>query len=138
MEASVTWKEELSFSGISDSGFTVPLGASKKVGGKNDGFKPMELLLIGLAGCTAMDVISILKKKRQQISSFEVKVFADRADTHPKVFTKVKILYKISGKNVSESAVERAMELSEGTYCPAQAMLGKAFPIELAYEIREE
>lgn len=137
MEAKVTWKGRMSFEGSADTGFTLPLGASLLVGGDNDGFEPLELLAIGLAGCTAMDVISILQKKRQEITNFEVRVEAERAGEHPKVFTLIKIHYDVKGHQVDPAAVERAMELSATKYCPAQAMLAKAVEIKLDYSISE-
>ncbi len=137
MKAEVQWKGRMSFTGAADSGFEVPLGSSPEVGGDNDGFRPMELMAISLAGCTAMDVISILGKKRQEISDFKVKVTTERSETHPKVFTHAVIEYHAAGKEISESAITRAMELSADTYCPAQAMLGKVLPLELKYFIYE-
>jgi putative redox protein len=137
MEAKVSWKQRLSFDGTATSGFTVPLGSRPEVGGDNDGFRPMELLLIGLAGCTAMDVISILMKKRLEILSFEVNVHADRQEEHPQVFTHATIEYKLRGRKVDRASVERAVELSETKYCSAQAMLGKAFPINHEITIEE-
>lgn len=138
MDAKVTWKERMTFIGTADSGFEVRLDSSPAVGGDNSGFAPMELMAISLAGCTAMDVISILNKKRQQVTGFEVKVHADRAAEHPKVFTAATIDYLITGHQVEEAAVVRAIELSAQRYCPAQAMLGKVFPIKLHYQIFEE
>ena len=138
MHASVVWSGGMSFTGTADSGFTVPLGTDPSVGGDNDGFRPMELLVIGLAGCTAMDVISILRKKRQDVTGFEVRVSTERADTHPKVVTAFAVHYLVRGRKIDPHAVERAMELSQTTYCPAQAMLSKAAPITLSYEIIEE
>lgn len=137
MQAKVTWSEGLTFEGQAETGFKVPLGASPSVGGKDDGFRPMELIAIGVIGCTAMDVISILQKKRQDITSFTVDLEASRAEEHPKVFTDMKITYHIKGNNVDPKAVERAIELSETKYCPAQAMFADVFPIELEYEIEE-
>jgi putative redox protein len=99
------------------------------VGGENDGFRPMELIAIGLAGCTGMDVISILEKKKQNVSNFEVRIHAEKAADHPKVFTNIEIEYLIQGVGIDRAAVERAVELSETKYCPAQSMLGKAVPI---------
>jgi len=135
MDAKVVWKERMSFVGTSDSGFKVPLGASPRVGGDDDGFRPLELLAIGLAGCTAMDVISILRKKQQKVNSFEVKVYAELSDEHPKVFTHLAIEYVISGKDISRAAVERAVELSANKYCPAQAMLKHVAPMEMKVTI---
>lgn len=138
MEAKVTWQEKMSFIGTADSGFTIQLDAKKKVGGEGKGFIPMELMAISLAGCTSMDVISILRKKQQDVTAFEVSVDAPRAEEHPKVFTRATIEYQITGHSVEEKAVLRAIELTAGSYCPAQAMLGKVIPIELRYQIFEE
>lgn len=137
MNAKVDWKGRMSFTGSADSGFEVQLGSYPEVGGDNDGFRPMELMAVSLAGCTAMDVISILKKKRQEVSDFQVKVETERAVQHPKVFTSAVIEYHVAGKDVSENAVSRAMELSADTYCPAQAMIGKIIPLSLKYFIYE-
>jgi putative redox protein len=138
MDVKVDWKGRMSFVGEAESGFKVNLGTYTEVGGDEDGFRPMELMALSLAGCTAMDVISILQKKRQDVTSFEVKVQADRADEHPKVFTKSVINYLVSGRGVDEKAVVRAIELSATRYCPAQGMLSQVMPIELRYEIYED
>ena len=138
MQASVLWSKGMTFTGTADSGFTVPLGTDPAVGGDNDGFRPMELLVIGLAGCTAMDVISILRKKRADVTGFEVKVNTERANEHPKVVTAFAIHYIVRGRGIDPRAVERALELSQTPYCPAQAMLSKSAPITLSYEIIEE
>lgn len=137
MDVKVTWKQRMSFDGSGDSGFVVPLGTDPAVGGDNDGPRPLELLAIGLAGCTAMDVISILSKKRQEVTAFEVQVHAERATDHPKVITHAVIEYCLTGRSLDENAVLRAIELSAVRYCPAQAMLGKAFPMELHYTLFE-
>lgn len=137
MGAKVSWKGKMSFDGTSDSGFTLPLGTDPLVGGDNDGFRPLELFLVGLAGCTAMDVISILQKKRQEVTDFEVTAEADRAEEHPKVFTRVRVKFTLTGKNIDEAAVQRAIELSETKYCPAQAMLSHSVNIESSYSIHE-
>ena len=137
MDAKVNWKQRLSFEGTATSGFTIPLGSHPEVGGDNDGFRPMELILIGLAGCTAMDVISILMKKKLEILSFDVSVHAERQEEHPQVFTNATINYNVRGRNVDQASVERAVELSETKYCSAQAMLRKTFPIERKITIEE-
>jgi putative redox protein len=98
----------------------------------------LELMALSMAGCTAMDVISILRKKRQDVTGFEVRVDAPRADEHPKVFTRATIAYLVTGHNVDEKAVVRAIELTAKNYCPAQAMLGKVMPIDLSYQIFED
>jgi putative redox protein len=138
MDARVTWKEGMSFTGSANTGFEVPLGSDPSVGGNNDGFRPLELMAVSLAGCTAMDVISILRKKQQAVLQFEVGVDASQTDGHPHVFTKAQIIYKIVGKDIDEAAVIRAIQLSATKYCPAQAMLSKAFPMELIYQVSNE
>jgi putative redox protein len=139
VDAKVTWHTGLSFTGsAAGSGFTLPLGAAPDVGGRNDGFRPLELLAVGLAGCTGMDVISILEKKRQPVSAFEVRVHADQAAEHPRVFTKALIEYVVTGKGVDREAVERAVGLSETKYCPAQAMLRAAVQIASKITIVEQ
>ncbi len=138
MNASVTWRQGMSFTGKADSGYEVPLGAEPEVGGARDGFEPLELMVVSLAGCTAMDVISILGKKKQNVTQFEVKVKTERATEFPKVFTHATIKYLVTGHAVDEVAVVRSIELSATKYCPAQAMLGKVFPIDLEYEIFED
>jgi putative redox protein len=137
MNAEVQWKGRLTFTGSADSGFEVPLGSYPEVGGDDDGFRPMELMALSLAGCTAMDVISILTKKRQQVSDYKVRVETERSDKHPKSFTRASIEYHVAGNNIQESALTRAMELSADTYCPAHAMLGKIIPLETKYFIYE-
>jgi putative redox protein len=138
MEAKVAWHEGLHFTGTASRGFTVPLGADPEAGGASDGFGPLELMAISLAGCTAMDVISILRKKQQQVTAFEVAVHAEQAGEHPHVFTRAVITYRVTGHGVDEKAVLRAIELSATKYCPAQAMLGKVFPMDLRFEVYEE
>jgi putative redox protein len=130
MNAKVIWKNKMSFDGTADSGFILPLGTTPDVGGDNDGFRPIELIAVGIAGCTAMDVISILQKKRQEVNGFEVIVNAKRTTEHPKVFTHLSIEYKISGKDILKEAVERAVDLSKTKYCSAIAMFKKIAPIE--------
>jgi putative redox protein len=137
MDAKVIWQQGMHFSGTAGSGFEVPLGAEVESGGAEDGFRPLELMAVSLAGCTAMDVISILKKKQQKVTAFEVKVKADQAPDFPKVFTHSLITYLVTGHNVDEQAVRRSIELSATKYCPAQAMLNKVVPMELHYEIYE-
>lgn len=138
MDAKVTWGGRMTFTGTAETGFEVPLGAHPDVGGDNDGFRPMELMAISLAGCTAMDVISIIQKKRQEVTGYEVRVHTESADDYPKVFTQAAIEYHVTGKGIDEKAVLRAIELSAERYCPAQAMLSKVFPINLKYFIFED
>jgi putative redox protein len=98
----------------------------------------MEMVALGMAGCTGMDVLSILKKKRQQVTEFEVKINAPRSPEYPKVFTSALITYIVTGKNVDEAAVLRSIELSITKYCPVQFMLAQVFPMEMHYEIYED
>lgn len=137
MKVQVDWSDRLSFTGSGGTGFQVPLGASPEVGGDNDGFRPMELMALSLAGCTGMDVISILAKKRQDVHSFSVEVEAIQAEEHPRVFTEATIIYRVRGKDIDPQAVERAIELSRDRYCPAQGMLGKIMSIVIKYEIEQ-
>lgn len=137
MNAKVLWSNGLSFTGTAGSDFEVALGADPSVGGENDGFRPMELLGVSLAGCTAMDVISILRKKRQEVTAFEVRVLGEKAAEHPKVLTEAVIEYEVTGRGIDEAAVRRAIQLSAERYCPVQAMLSKALPIRLEYAIYE-
>jgi len=138
MDASVIWKKGMSFTGTAfTSNFSLPLGASPKVGGDNDGFRPLELILIGLAGCTAMDVISILGKKRQQVTALEVKTHGDQAEEHPRSLTRFQVEYVVTGKRIDHEAVERAVELSQTKYCSVSATLRCAGPIETKITILE-
>ncbi|MDT8342651.1 MAG: OsmC family protein [Longimicrobiales bacterium] len=137
MDAKVIWRGGLGFTGSAESGFQLPLGADPEVGGEGDGFRPMELFLVGLAGCTAMDVVSIVLKKRQDLKVFEVRVEAARAEEHPRVFTEAAIRYEFTGHEIGEAAVRRAIELSATAYCPAQAMLARIMPIRLTYALFE-
>jgi putative redox protein len=138
MKATVNWQQNMTFIGKSASGFPVQMDADSSYGGTESGVRPMEMIAMGLAGCTAMDVISILQKKRQQVTQFEVKVDAPRSGEHPKVFTNAVITYVVVGNQIEENAVLRAIELSVTKYCPAQFMLGQVFPIGLQYEIYED
>jgi putative redox protein len=138
VKATVALDQGMAFYGIAGKDFSVRMDSGPAVGGDNSGLRPMELVLIGLGGCTAMDVLSILRKKRQEVTSFEVLLDAQQADEHPRVFTHIDVKYVIRGKGVRAEAVERAIELSETKYCPAQAMLAKSAVIEHTYEIIEE
>lgn len=138
MEVTLSWKGKMAFEGAGDSGFIQRMDSEESVGGENSGARPMEFIALGLAGCTAMDVISILQKKQQPVKDFQVCVRTERADAHPKVFTSAVIEYLVTGSGVDESALLRAIQLSADKYCPAQSMLSKAFPIRLVYRIVDE
>jgi putative redox protein len=137
-KAKVVWKGKMAFEGSSISGFTLPLDTSVDSGGEDNGFRPMELLLVGLAGCTAMDVISILQKKRQDVTNLEVRVVeAERAADHPRIYTHIVLEYVVTGRNIERAAVERSVELSSTKYCSVEAMLSKAAKIEIRITILE-
>ena len=138
MHSKVVWKGGMAFTGTADSNYLVPLDAKPSSGGKDLGFRPLQLVAIGLVGCTGMDVISILQKKRQEVTRFEVSAEIERADQHPKVFTKIVIEYKVAGKNIDRNAVERAVQLSEEKYCGARAMLQHTAEISNRIIIEEE
>jgi Predicted redox protein, regulator of disulfide bond formation len=138
MRATVNWKQNMTFIGSADSGYSLQMDADASVGGDDSGVRPMELLALGLAGCTAMDVISILRKKRQDVTQFNVRVDAQRSKEHPKVFTHMIITYIVTGRSVDEIAVLRSIELTVTKYCPAQFMFAQVVPIDLQYEIYED
>ena len=138
MKANVTWQKDMVFIGKAASGFPILMDSDPSYSGTNSGVRPMEMIALGLAGCTAMDVLSILQKKRQQITQFEVKVDAPRSADYPQVFTRAAITYIVTGKNIPEEAVLRSIELAATKYCPAQIMLEQVFPMDLHYEIYED
>ncbi len=137
MKARVLWVENSKFVAESGSGHSVVLDGPPENGGQNLGVRPMEMLLMGMGGCTAFDIILILKKGRHDIKDCEILLDAERAETDPKVFTRINIHYVIKGKNLTESAVKRAIELSAEKYCSASIMLGKSAEITHDYEIIE-
>lgn len=136
--ATVTWKGDMHFTATANTGFHLTLDADPSVGGQDMGFRPLELMLVSLAGCTAMDVISILRKKRQDVTGFEVRVQADQASDYPKVYTDIRVVYVVRGRNIDPAAVGRSIDLSETKYCPASAMLRHAANITSSYEIVED
>ena len=135
--ASVTLAEEMHFVGEVD-GFRVDLDSDEGVGGQDAGASPMHLLLLSLAGCTAMDVVSILRKKREQITGLVVEVQGKQRDEHPKVYESIEVSYRVRGTSVDPKAVDRAIDLSRTKYCPVIAMLGEAARITSSYEIEED
>lgn len=134
--ASATLADGMHFIGNIE-GFRIDLDAEKSVGGVGAGPQPPRLLLLALAGCTAMDVISILRKKRQQVSGLSVEVQGSRADQHPRVYTRIEVLYRVRGQNIDPQAVARAMELSATRYCPVIAMLGKVAEVTTSYQVED-
>ena len=138
VEAKVTLIKEMQFTGSASSGHTLSLDADEQSGGHNAGFRPMELLLVGFGGCSGMDVISILRKKKQAVSRFEVNVKGEKTDSFPKIYKTVHIEYVVTGKNVEKAAVERAIALSLDKYCSVGATLAKAGTITHSYKIINE
>jgi putative redox protein len=138
MNTTVTWKHDNAFEGVGNStGFKVAIGGKAAEGQEPYGASPMELLLLGTAGCTAMDVISILTKKRQDVTAFEIRTHATRATEHPMVFTHITLEYVVTGHNIDRESVKRAIDLSLEKYCSAHAMMSKAVPIEHKFTIIE-
>jgi putative redox protein len=137
VEAKVTLVNNMQFTGKTVSGHSLIMDADDEAGGKNAGFRPMELLLVGLGGCTGMDVISILRKKRQQIAGLEINVKGEKRDSYPKVYKEVHIEYVVKGTGVEKEAVERAIALSLEKYCSVGATLAKAGTITHSYRIVE-
>lgn len=117
MKATITWNEKLKFTGVANSGFPVIMDTKKESGGDDSAVRPTELFAMAVGGCTAMDVISILQKKRQDVTGLEIVVYADRAIDHPRKFLAMTIEYIVTGRNVDPEAVERAIQLSEDKYC---------------------
>ncbi len=137
MKARIKWVEDVLFVGEAGSGHAVVIDGPPEGGGRNLGLRPMELLLLGTGSCTAYDVLHILKKSRQPVADCVVELEAQRAETVPKVFTRIHIHFIVSGTDLSESAVQRAVELSAEKYCSASIMLGEAVTITHDFEIRE-
>ena len=130
-EVMAEWLGESAFTGRNSAGGCVQIGSFQG----DAGIGPMEMLLLGVAGCTGMDIVSILDKKRQKIDKFEVKVRGKRADSYPKVYTEIEVFYQLWGDNIDPRAVEQAIKLSEEKYCSASAMLSAVANIRSDYII---
>ncbi len=138
MKARLKWVDGVCFMGETGSGHAVVMDGAPEGGGRNLGPRPMELLLLGTAGCTSYDVISILKKSRQDVRDCWVEMEAERADTDPKVFTKIHFHFVVVGRGLKEDVVARAISLSADKYCSASIMLGKTADITHDFEIRDD
>ncbi len=138
MKARVKWVENVSFLGETGSGHAVLMDGPPEGGGRNLGPRPMEMLLLGAGGCTAYDVVHILKKGRQAVSDCIVEIEAERAAEDPKVFTKIHFHFAVKGKGLNSLQVERAISLSAEKYCSASIMLGKTAVISHDFEVFEE
>jgi putative redox protein len=137
MKARVKWLDHMSFVGESESGHTVVMDGAPEVGGRNLAARPMEMVLLGMGGCTAFDVVMILQRARQPITDCIIELTAERADEVPKVFTKIHAHYIVKGKGLSEKQVEKAVNLSAEKYCSVSIMLGKTAEITHDFEIIE-
>jgi putative redox protein len=138
MKARIKWIEQMAFLGETESGHGIIMDAAPAVGGRNLGPRPMEMLLLGAGGCSSIDVISILKKTRQAVSDCYVEIDAERADTDPKVFTKIHMHFVVKGRDIKPDAVEKAIKLSAEKYCSASIMLGATAQMTHDYEIIED
>jgi putative redox protein len=132
----IKWLDNATFVGESGSGHAVVMDGPPEHGGRNLGPRPMEMLLLGMGGCTAFDVMQILRKSRQAVTDCELEVSAERAETDPKVFTRIHVHYIVTGHDLSEKHVARAVSLSAEKYCSASIMLGKVAEITHDVEIR--
>lgn len=138
MKARLKWVDGVCFMGETGSGHAVVMDGAPEGGGRNLGPRPMELLLLGTAGCTSYDVITILKKSRQDVRDCWVEMAAERAETDPKVFTKIHFHFVVVGRGLKEDTVARAISLSADKYCSASIMLGKTADITHDFEIRDD
>jgi putative redox protein len=138
MKARIKWIENACLMGESGSGHAIVLDGSPEIGGRDLGIRPMEMILIGLGGCTCMDVLSILKKQRQNITDCVIEIAGERATDDPKVFTEIRLHFIVSGRQLKSSHVQRAVDLSAEKYCSVSAMLGKTARIIHDFEIIEE
>ena len=137
MNISVNWIDGLLMVGKSDSGHTITMDGPPESGGENLGVRPMEMLLLGVAGCTMIDVVTTLKKMRQDLSHCETKINAERATDHPKVFTDIHIQFIVKGKDLDSKKVDKAITLSAEKYCSASIMLGETATITHDFEVIE-
>jgi putative redox protein len=137
MKTRVKLIEGVSFVGQSESGHSVVMDGAPEAGGRNLGVRPMEMLLMGLGGCSAFDVVLILRKGRQQVTDCVADIDATRADTEPRVFTKIHVHFTVTGKSLDPKRVEQAVKLSAEKYCSASIMLGKTAEITHDFEVVE-
>ncbi len=137
MKATVTQLQGLTFAAKGESGHWVMLDGPEALGGAGAASRPMEFFLFGLAGCAGADLASMLAKQRVQVEAFDIEVEAERAETHPKVFTKIHVTFLLRGHNLSPKRIERLIDLTRTKYCPAWAMLQQAVEITSSYEIHD-
>jgi putative redox protein len=130
-----TWKGKMVFEAKTESGYSVLMDAKPEVGGEDKGPRPMELLMVSLGGCTAMDVVSILKKMRADLESMTINIDSERAPEHPKIFSRINIEYNFTGRNITEENVKKAIKLSQDKYCSVAAMLKEKAEITYKWNI---
>ncbi len=135
MKAVVKWLDNMSFVGESESGHSVVMDGPPESGGRNLGVRPMEMVLLGMGGCTAFDVVLILKRQRQTITDCYVELTSERAEEAPKVFTKIHVHYVVKGKNLDDKKVARAVDMTAEKYCSVSIMLAKSVDVTHDYEI---
>jgi putative redox protein len=136
LTAKMTWAGGLKFEGTSVFGHKIATDGAKEAGGNEDGFKPTELLLYGIAGCTGIDVVKILEKQRQQLTSLEIELTAHQSDTYPKPFHTIEVKYIASGQGLDEKKLAKAIELSESKYCVVSQTIQRETKVVTSYEIR--
>lgn len=137
MKATVKWLDNMSFVGESETGHSVVMDGPPDSGGRNMGVRPMEMVLLGMGGCTAFDLVLILQRQRQQVIDCRVELDADRADDVPKVFTRIHVHYVVTGKGLDDKKVARAVEMTAEKYCSVSIMLAQSVDITHDYEIIE-
>lgn len=137
MKAEVKWLGKRAFEGTPGSGHSVIMDSSPDFGGEDRGIRPMEMMMLGMGGCTSIDVMNILEKSRQDVTDCVAEISAERAETEPKVFVKMHVHFKVTGRNIDPKRVERAISLSAEKYCSASIMLGKTAEITHDFEIIE-
>lgn len=135
--ATVQHMGDMAFTGVAGTGHIVWMDADVAVGGQNGGFRPTELLLIGLGGCTGMDVVSMLRKMRQDVTEYRIEVRGTKRDEHPRIFTNITVEHIVTGRNVSPAMVEKAVTLSWEKYCPASAMLSRTAHVTHTWRVVE-
>jgi len=138
VKTTVRWKGDVVFEGRTETGHTVVMDGPPEHGGRNQGPRPMEMLLLGMGGCTSFDVVHILRRMRADVTDCRVDISAERASEEPKVFTRIHAHFTVTGRNLKEKTVERAVSLSAEKYCSAAIMLGKTAEMSHSFEIVDD
>jgi putative redox protein len=138
VKVKVVHTKKMQFRGENEAGLTAMMDASSEFGGENAGVRPMQMVLIALGGCTGMDVVEILRKKKQEVTSYEINISGERQDEHPRVFTKIEVEHVVRGRNLNPGAVQRAVQLSTDKYCSIVSMLRDAVEIDVSFRVENE